>query len=681
MTDAGYSGDIFTWTNGGRLSKRILIKLVRVMYFDKWSRSFQMVKKVKETEEQVEKAELVYASHNSDQNRGYLHAKYAEQIHWLKKESSILKQKSIIKWQEDGDSNTKYFHSVIRHKRKRVHLYRIKDEQDNWLQGDERIAEAATRHFNSLFSQTDQQPEFKILDNIESIITDEDNDLLTGIPNSEEIYQAITSLNPDSAPGPDGYNGRFYQATWDTIKDDLIYLVVGSGGGSKRRKTWWNVIPHCIWWTEWKERNSRNFEDISNSIHKLDMAKAYDIVSRLFLKSVIRKMGFSKIFIDLIQRLTSEVWHSVMINGSLINSMINKGCIGYSMHQKGPLINHLCYAADIVMFSSGNMRTIKMIMKTLRQYERESGQMINIDKSVFLTATHSPDSTRRMINRINGYNHQLFPMKYLGCSIFQEERELKHFADIAKTIMNKVQGWHGNILSSRGRSNIIKHVLQSQTLHILAAMSPPKDIIKQTIGYFANFFWGQTDNKKRYHWSSWANMCYPLKEGGTGFKRLEDICKAFAAKRWWRLRTENNIWSQFMMHKYCQRGHVVARKIQRYHSSIWKDLLRIKAEVEPFMLRKINDGQISFWWDNWSGIGSLVLYHHTDSSPGNLTVADCLDGDHWDMDYISRLLPNNICQIIQSVNIGPRNWKDQAIWTSAHQEILLRKCFSKPQKH
>ncbi|WMV57703.1 hypothetical protein MTR67_051088, partial [Solanum verrucosum] len=40
-------------------------------------------------------------------------------------------------------------------------------------------------------------------------------------------------------------------------------------GGSKRQKTWWNLIPHCIWWIVWKERNSRNFEDISNSIHKV----------------------------------------------------------------------------------------------------------------------------------------------------------------------------------------------------------------------------------------------------------------------------------------------------------------------------------------------------------------------------------------------------------------------------
>ncbi|KAH0681556.1 hypothetical protein KY284_022641 [Solanum tuberosum] len=82
------------------------------------------------------------------------------------------------------------------------------------------------------------------------------------------------------------------------------------------------------------------------------------------------------------------------------------------------------------------------------------------------------------------------------------------------------------------------------------------------------------------------------------------------------------------------------------------------------------------YFDKWSRSFQMVKVRHlprTDSSPGNLTVADCLDGDHWDMDYISRLLPNNICQIIQSVNIGPRNWKDQAIRTSAHQEILLRK--------
>ncbi|KAG5631747.1 hypothetical protein H5410_003464 [Solanum commersonii] len=40
-------------------------------------------------------------------------------------------------------------------------------------------------------------------------------------------------------------------------------------GGSKSQKAWWRIIPHCIWWTIWKERNSRNFEDRSYSIQKV----------------------------------------------------------------------------------------------------------------------------------------------------------------------------------------------------------------------------------------------------------------------------------------------------------------------------------------------------------------------------------------------------------------------------
>ncbi|XP_060210874.1 uncharacterized protein LOC132637867 [Lycium barbarum] len=204
-----------------------------------------------------------------------------------------------------------------------------------------------------------------------------------------------------------------------------------------------------------------------------------------------------------------------------LNNLHNKErYIGYTMQQKGPLINHLCYADDIVIFSFGNKRTIKMITRNLERYEKESGQEINIEKSVFLTATHSPENRRRMLSRITGYKHQFFPMKYLGCPIFPGRKRLSYFADIAKSVINKAQGCQGNILSSGGRAIIIK----------------------------------RTDNKKRYHWSSWTNMCYPQSEG------------------------------------------------------------------------------------------------------------DCLEGDNWDMEYISKLVPPDICYVIQKVTIGQRNKMDQAIW-------------------
>lgn len=40
-------------------------------------------------------------------------------------------------------------------------------------------------------------------------------------------------------------------------------------GGSKSQKKWWNIIPPCIWWTIWRERNNRCSENIANSVQKL----------------------------------------------------------------------------------------------------------------------------------------------------------------------------------------------------------------------------------------------------------------------------------------------------------------------------------------------------------------------------------------------------------------------------
>ncbi|KAG5608598.1 hypothetical protein H5410_019879 [Solanum commersonii] len=40
-------------------------------------------------------------------------------------------------------------------------------------------------------------------------------------------------------------------------------------GGSKSQKKWWRMIPACIWWTIWKERNGRSYENKTNSIQKV----------------------------------------------------------------------------------------------------------------------------------------------------------------------------------------------------------------------------------------------------------------------------------------------------------------------------------------------------------------------------------------------------------------------------
>lgn len=57
----------------------------------------------------------------------------------------------------------------------------------------------------------------------------------------------------------------------------------------------------------------------NNKLHsvvvKLDMSNAYDRVSWIYLTKVLRKFGFPETLIDMVWRLISSNWYSILING------------------------------------------------------------------------------------------------------------------------------------------------------------------------------------------------------------------------------------------------------------------------------------------------------------------------------------------------------------------------------
>lgn len=52
-----------------------------------------------------------------------------------------------------------------------------------------------------------------------------------------------------------------------------------------------------------------------NVVVKLNMAKAYDRMSWVFLTKVLRKFGFAESIIDMVWRLVYNNWYTVLING------------------------------------------------------------------------------------------------------------------------------------------------------------------------------------------------------------------------------------------------------------------------------------------------------------------------------------------------------------------------------
>lgn len=157
---------------------------------------------------------------------------------------------------------------------------------------------------------------------------------------------------------------------------------------------------------------------------------------------------------------------------------------------------------------------------------------------------------------------------------------MSYFANMATKVLNKARSWQGNMLSAGGRAIIIKHILQSQTLHIMAALAPPKTIMDQMEMYFANFFWGTKEGKNKYHWSSCDNMCFPYEEGGLGFKKLQDISKSFCDKRWWRYRSDKSLLTKFLDAKYCPRSNPISKVKNSKDSSSWRSLLDIRTKME-----------------------------------------------------------------------------------------------------
>ncbi|XP_060195177.1 uncharacterized protein LOC132624410 [Lycium barbarum] len=319
-----------------------------------------------------------------------------------------------------------------------------------------------------------------------------------------------------------------------------------------------------------------------NLVIKLDMAKAYDKVSWPYLCAVLRKLGFDEKLVDLVFRFISNNWYSLVLNGGrygffksenglrqgdplspslfvlsaeLLSVLLNKlhddlNFRNFYIHKNGPKINHLCFADDVILFTSGNRKSLKRIMRVLRTYEEASSQIVNKHKSSIIL--HPKASSRRTNRaaRLTGMKKESFPFQYLGSPLYLGRKRISTFSGMIDKILARTRGWNNKFLSTGGKSILLKHVLQAMPSHLLAVMHPLSTVFEIIEKEFNRFFWSGVDGAKRQHWASRDNLSFPYTEGGANFRKLMDICKAYSAKQWWRFRTQDSLWSQFLKTKY-----------------------------------------------------------------------------------------------------------------------------------
>ncbi|XP_075104795.1 uncharacterized protein LOC107830035 [Nicotiana tabacum] len=330
-------------------------------------------------------------------------------------------------------------------------------------------------------------------------------------PTKEEVKMAVLGLNGDSAGGPDGMTRKFYHSCWDIIGDDLYDTVISrvvherlvkflqsliseeQSGFVKGRNIVENILLTQEIVTDIRLRTKAG----PNVILKLDMTKAYDRLSWIFLTKSSRgvKQGdhVSPTLFILVTKALSRGLNALPTNLYFC---------GFGMPKWSPKINHLAYADDMIIFSSSDETSLMLIMQVLNAYEAASGQLVNKTKSAVYLHHLTDMEVVSKVERITGIHRNDFPIIYLGCPIFYARRKLEYYQPLITKVMDKLQSWQGG--TSR-------------------------------------------------HWASWNTLCMPVEEGGICFRSLHDVAKALFSKLWWNFRTKPSLWSAFVCQKYCKK--------------------------------------------------------------------------------------------------------------------------------
>ncbi|WZZ38401.1 hypothetical protein YC2023_034660 [Brassica napus] len=162
---------------------------------------------------------------------------------------------------------------------------------------------------------------------------------------------------------------------------------------------------------------------------KIDISKAYDNLSWDFLLSVLKAIEFPEVFIGWIKECVTTPAYSIVINGELhgfflgkkglrqgdpissllfviamdvLSKLLDKRAIEgrFGIHPEcdAPMITHLSFADDVLIFFDGTASSLRGILDILDEFRLMSGLKINRQKSELLLDGGSATRCRLMAN-------------------------------------------------------------------------------------------------------------------------------------------------------------------------------------------------------------------------------------------------------------------------------------------
>lgn len=287
---------------------------------------------------------------------------------------------------------------------------------------------------------------------------------------------------------------------------------------------------------------------------------------------------------------------------SLLKGHASHGSIkGLKMASRGPVITHLFFADDSLVFFKADPDSCKFIKESLESYEAASGQVVNFEKSALsfspYTSQINQDRVKEVLRIRESRRHDF----YLGVPSFTLRSRRVQFGYLRDKMARRVADWKHKHFTKGGKEVLIKSVLQAIPTFTMSCFMVPTSICKDMERICAAFWWEGSNHKNGIHWKSWEGLCRDKSDGGLGFRHLKQFNQALLAKQVWRMISRPDLLlCQVFKSRYFRSVDILNAQLGSSPSFVWRSILWGREIInEGLKWRVANGASISANCRNW----------------------------------------------------------------------------------